>query len=445
MSKYTILVVDDNKSILTAVRMLLEHTFERVITTPTPHSILHTLESEAVDVVLLDMNFSAGLNTGNEGLFHLREIKKHFPKIPVVLFTAYADIELAVNGIKEGAADFVVKPWDNDKLVATLRNVCESGREEMQENKAALSRMTGLFWGGSPAMRDIRSLVEKIARTEASVLISGENGTGKSLLASEIHRLSLCASKPLVTVDLGAISESLFESELFGHVKGAFTDAKSDRVGKLEEAHGTTLFLDEIGNLAFPLQAKLLTAIQQKTITRVGSNKTIPVDFRLVCATNQRLQEKVQRGEFREDLFYRINTIHFEIPPLRKRPEDIVPLAENFIRHFAEKYHRQASSLTSEAADKLRNYPWYGNIRELEHAVEKAVIISDGMQLDAADFQLMPSKPKTDEVGATTLEEMEIALIRRTIDQCSGNLSVVASTLGITRQTLYNKMKKYGL
>ena len=309
MSKYTILVVDDNKSILTAVRMLLEHTFERVITTPTPHSILHTLESEAVDVVLLDMNFSAGLNTGNEGLFHLREIKKHFPKIPVVLFTAYADIELAVNGIKEGAADFVVKPWDNDKLVATLRNVCESGREEMQENKAALSRMTGLFWGGSPAMRDIRSLVEKIARTEASVLISGENGTGKSLLASEIHRLSLCASKPLVTVDLGAISESLFESELFGHEKGAFTGAHQRQIGRFEAADHGTIFLDEISEISPAMQMKLLRALETRTVTRLGGNEAIKTDIRIVAATNRDLEQYVAEGKFREDLYYRLNVV----------------------------------------------------------------------------------------------------------------------------------------
>ena len=438
----TIIIVDDNRNVLAALKLLLEREFRQVVALPAPNTLLRQLEATPPDVVLLDMNFSAGLNTGNEGLFWLREIKAHHPTLPVVLFTAYADIELAVAGMKEGAADFVVKPWDNERLIAALTRACKSGKETA---KRSATPDSPLFWSDSPTMRDLRLMVEKIAPTDAAILITGENGTGKTLLAKEIHRLSARNDKPFMTVDLGALTESLFESELFGHVKGAFTDAKTDRAGKIEEAAGGTLFLDEIGNLAFPQQAKLLTVIQQRTVTRVGSNKNVPVDFRLVCATNQKLDEKVLRGEFREDLYYRVNTIHLEIPPLRERPDDILPLAERFLTVFAEKYHKPGLKLSPEAARKLTDHPWYGNIRELEHAVEKAVIIADGNTLLAGDFQLTVPAQRTDAPEATTLEEMEAEMIRKCVAKCAGNLTAVATTLGITRQTLYNKMKKYGI
>ena len=438
----TIIIVDDNRNVLAAVRLLLEREFRQVITLPSPNTLLRQIETEYPDVVLLDMNFSAGLNTGNEGLYWLREIKQRFPQLPVVLFTAYADIELAVAGMKEGAADFVVKPWDNDRLIATLVRACTK-RTALKCTEKADSAVP--FWGNSTAMQELKFMVGKIAPTDASILITGENGTGKSLLAKAIHRLSSRSEKPLVNVDLGAITETLFESELFGHVKGAFTDAKTDRAGKIEEADGGTLFLDEIGNLAFPQQAKLLTVIQNRTVTRVGSNKAVPVDFRLVCATNQKLDEKVLRGEFREDLYYRVNTIHLEIPPLRERPEDILPFADLFVQRFAEKYDKTGISLSEEASRKLQLHPWYGNIRELEHAMEHAVIVSDGKTLREQDFRLSAS-PKRDNVQeVTTLEEMEAEMIRKCIAKCGGNLSAVATTLGITRQTLYNKMKKYGI
>ena len=438
----TILIVDDNRNVLAALKLLLEREFRQVIALPSPNTLLRQLEATPPDVVLLDMNFSAGLNTGNEGLYWLREIKRHYPQLPVVLFTAYADIELAVAGMKEGAADFVVKPWDNDRLIATLMRACTI-RTAQKRTENADSAVP--FWGNSTAMQELKLMVEKIAPTDASILITGENGTGKSLLAKAIHQYSSRSEKPLVNVDLGAITETLFESELFGHVKGAFTDAKTDHAGKIEEADGGTLFLDEIGNLAFPQQAKLLTVIQNRTVTRVGSNKNTPVDFRLICATNQKLDEKVLRGEFREDLYYRVNTIHLEIPPLRERPEDIQPLAEQFLKRFAEKYHKPELRLSPEAARKLQTHPWYGNIRELEHAMEHAVIVCDGTELHEHVFRLTASQPKDKMQEVTTLEEMEAEMIRKSIAKCGGNLSAVASTLGITRQTLYNKMKKYGV
>ena len=360
----------------------------------------------------------------------------------MVLFTAYADIELAVAGMKAGAADFVMKPWDNERLIAAITRACKS---EKETTKRSATSDSPLFWSDSPAMHDLRLMVEKIAPTDAAILITGENGTGKTLLAKEIHRLSARDDKPFVTVDLGALTETLFESELFGHVKGAFTDAKTDRAGKIEEAAGGTLFLDEIGNLAFPQQAKLLTVIQQRMVTRVGSNKAVPVDFRLICATNQKLDEKVLRGEFREDLYYRINTIHLEIPPLRDRREDIVPFAERFLRGFAEKYCKPGLKLSPEAAHKLTNHPWYGNIRELEHAVEQAVIVCDGSELRERDFHLTIPILKDNTQKINTLDEMEAEMIRKCMSRCAGNLTAVAATLGITRQTLYNKMKKYGI
>ncbi len=440
--KNTIIIVDDNRNVLAAVKLLLEREFRQVIALPSPNTLLRQIDATPPEVVLLDMNFSAGLNTGNEGLYWLREIKSRYPQLPVVLFTAYADIELAVAGMKEGAADFVVKPWDNELLIATLTRACTRRTAPKHAEKAD---SVVPFWGNSTAMQELKLMVDKIAPTDASILITGENGTGKSLLAKAIHQCSSRSEKPLVNVDLGAITETLFESELFGHVKGAFTDAKTDRPGKIEEADGGTLFLDEIGNLAFPQQAKMLTVIQNRTVTRVGSNKNTPVDFRLICATNQKLDEKVLRGEFREDLYYRINTIHLEIPPLRERPEDILPIAEKFLRRFAEKYNKTGVSLSEEAARKLQTHPWYGNIRELEHAMEHAVIVSDGKTLHEHNFRLSVS-PKRDNVQEiTTLEEMEAEMIQKCITKCGGNLSAVAATLGITRQTLYNKMKKYGV
>ena len=446
----TILVVDDNKGILTAVQMLLGTCFEKVITISTPNKIKATLHDENIDVVLLDMNFSAGINTGNEGLFWLSEIKKEDASIQVVLFTAYADIDLAVRGIKEGAADFVVKPWDNAKLLETLKtayNIRTANRKgiSIATDKLVVSKESGMFWGESNAMQQLRSLIEKVARTDANILVTGENGTGKEMLAREIHLLSNRKKETLVPVDMGAITETLFESELFGHVKGAFTDARADRPGKFEVANKGTLFLDEIGNLSYHLQAKLLTALQRRSIVRVGSNTPIPVNIRLICATNRDLQEMVQKRDFREDLLYRINTIHVEIPPLRERPEDIVPLTEIFLSKYTKIYGKTAMCLSLDAKEKLKAQPWFGNIRELEHTIEKAVIIAERSVLDGNDFDFPRAKKKPVTKEATTLEEMEYNMIKNAMDKYSGNLSLVASQLGISRQTLYNKIKRYEL
>lgn len=444
----TILIVDDNRNILTTVRMLLESVFANIITIANPNSIPAKLREEHPDVVLLDMNFSSGINSGNEGLFWLREIKSLSPKTEVVLFTAYADIQLAVTGIKEGAADFIVKPFDNGKMISTLT-------EARDKNKAAdkaAGKLGGknaqgmMYWGESEVMTDLRHVVEKVAATDANILITGENGTGKEVLANEIHRLSARSGKKMLPVDMGAISETLFESELFGHVKGAFTDAKVDKPGKFELADGSTIFLDEIGNLSYSLQAKLLTALQRRSIVRVGGSIQIPVDVRLVCATNRNLQQMVNDGEFREDLLYRINTIHLELPALRQRKADIVPLANRFLRQYGDIYNKTNLRFSDEAERKLISLPWYGNIRELQHAIEKAVILSDGGMISADDIdggnQTRREKPLEE---VQTLDEMESRMIEKTIKECEGNLSVVAARLGISRQTLYNKIKRYGL
>lgn len=437
-----IIVVDDNKGVLTALQLLLKKYFNEVITLSSPNNLLPALRNEPAEVILLDMNFTAGINSGNEGLFWLHEIKKVNPHIPVVLFTAYADIDLAVKGIKEGATDFVVKPWDNDKMVETLIAACSKKKKSSKEKTE--TGTPGMYWGESPAMRQVRALVEKVAATDANILITGENGTGKEVLAREIHSLSLRKQQPMIAVDMGAITETLFESELFGHTKGAFTDAHTDRAGKFEIADNGTLFLDEIGNLPYHLQAKLLTVLQRRSVIRVGSNTPIPVNIRLVCATNRNLQEMVNKEEFREDLLYRINTIHIEIPSLRERKEDIIPLSEIFLARFCQQYGKRSMKLSNEAKEKLISHPWYGNIRELEHALEKAVIISDGTILSGSSFQL-PQKKEMPESAVSTLEEMELKMIQKAIDKCKGNLSAVASQLGITRQTLYNKMKKFNL
>ena len=439
-----ILIVDDNRGVLTALQLLLKPYFDKITTLSSPVTLPGTLREDTWKVVLLDMNFTSGINTGNEGLYWLHEIKKQYPSLPVVLFTAYADIDLAVRGIKEGATDFVVKPWENGKLVETLLNAAQDTPTSGKKKATAATAVSSMYWGESSAMQQLRMLVEKVAVTDANILITGENGTGKEMLAREIHALSTRHHKEMISVDMGAITESLFESELFGHMKGSFTDAHADRPGKFESADHSTLFLDEIGNLPYHLQAKLLTAIQRRSIVRVGSNEPLPINIRLICATNRNLQEMVDRSEFREDLLYRINTIHVEIPPLRERKEDIVPLAERFITRFCKQYDKAPINLSPSAKEKLTAHPWYGNIRELEHAIEKAVIINDGTLIPAELFQL-PRRTEMPDTAASTLEEMEMRMIQKALEKCNGNLSAVATQLGITRQTLYNKMKKFGL
>ena len=438
--KKTLLVVDDNKDVLSAVRMLMRPKVDEVITESNPSSIPNLLQKHKPQVVLLDMNFRATINTGNEGLFWLREIKRIAPETSVVLFTAYADVALAVEGMKIGATDFIVKPFDNTNLSDTLLNAFGSGTKKTQQ-KASTPQM---LWGESPEMQRVRMLVERVAPTDANILITGENGTGKDLLAREIHRLSNRSSGPIEIVDMGAVIETLFESELYGHAKGAFTDAKADRAGKFETAHGGTLFLDEIGNLPYHLQAKLLTSLQQRKIIRVGTNTPRDIDIRLICATNRNLPQMVAEGEFRQDLFYRINTVTIELPPLRNRPEDIPALVDLFVKKYSGIYSKPEVKVSEDAMKRLCSQSWPGNIRQLEHTVEKALILSDGATLGLHDFDIHDSQIATSG-QSTTLESMERNAITNAIKLHSGNMSEVARHLGITRQTLYNKLRKYGI
>ena len=461
--KGKILIVDDNLGIRQALKILLPMHFEEVEAIPSPSTLVSTLERFRPDVVLLDMNFNTSINTGNEGLYWAGEIKKMVPEVEVVLFTAYADIQLAVEGMKRGAFDFIVKPWDNEKLVATLTAARDKARKAMgRDSSASNLKKTGpdpergegtMFWGTSKPMAAIKRTVDKIASTDATVLITGENGTGKDVLAREIHALSLRSGNPMVAVDAGAITETLFESELFGHVKGAFTDAHTDHVGKFEQADGGTLFLDEIGNIPLHLQAKLLRVIQNRSVVRVGGSKAIPVNIRLICATNMDLAELVREGRFREDLYYRINTVHIVLPPLRERKEDIVPLAERFIGQFAEKYHRPVAGLDDSAKLALENARWSGNIRELQNVMEKAVILSEpsatmseAKHLTAKDLEIdFSPQPGSGLNGAGIRGEAEESLVREAVERCNGNISAAAKMLGISRPTMYAKMKKYGL
>lgn len=454
MKKGNILIVDDNKNVLSALRILLSDYFENIVLLTSPNTLMSELWDKNPDVVLLDMNFSAGINSGNEGLFWLSEIKKADEELPVVLFTAYADIDFAVKALKGGATDFVVKPWDNAKLLATLQSAysLRQSRKEvkkLREKQSVLNRdiqkEEDICWGKSPAMQRLLTMIKKVAVTDANVLITGENGTGKELIAKMIHRYSPRAAETLISVDMGAVTETLFESELFGHVKGAFTDAKADRSGKFEAADGGSLFLDEIGNLSYPLQAKLLSALQTRHITRVGSNKSISVDIRLISATNKNLFKSVKEGEFREDLLYRINTIHLEVPPLRERREDIPQLADFFLRRLARKYGKSDLKLGEKTLCKLESYAWPGNVRELEHAIEKAVILSDNQELQPNDFYMRTPDETSFVVESFTLEEMEKILIEKALRKYDNNISAVAAELGISRPTLYSKIRKYEL
>lgn len=446
--KGKILVVDDNSGIRAALKLLLPMHFAEVELIPSPKEIISRMAEFRPDVVLLDMNFHTDINTGNEGLYWLSEIKKRCPDIEVVLFTAYADIALAVEGMKRGAFDFIVKPWENEKLIETLKQAYANRNKDSHEAVQTPASSIQMHWGKGPAMSAIHKTIEKISSTDASVLITGENGTGKDVLAGEIHRKSTRSLRPMVCVDAGAVTETLFESELFGHVKGAFTDAHSDHIGKFEQADGGTLFLDEIGNIPLHLQAKLLRAIQNRSITRVGDTKAIPIDIRLICATNKNIEQMVRDGEFREDLYYRINTMHLHLPALRERTDEIVPLAEMFIARYADKYRRSVSGLTPEAAELLKNHYWSGNIRELQNCIEKAVILCDGNIISASDVELQAMKAvqSTAEMsGNETLEETEEKTIRAALNRFGGNLSMVAKSLDISRPTLYAKLKKYNI
>lgn len=435
--KGTLLIVDDNRNVVNSVKLLMCREVDNIITASLPDCIPELIRKHHPQVILLDMNFRASVNTGNEGLYWLREIQRISPNTAVILFTAYADVALAVEGMKLGAADFIVKPFDNSVLVSSIKKA-------FGDKKAPKSKtQSKMIWGNTQAMKELKNIVERVAVTDANILIIGENGTGKDLLAREIHNLSLRSSGPLEIVDMGAIIESLFESELYGSVKGAYTDAKTDRAGKFETAHGGSLFLDEIGNLPYHLQAKLLTSIQQKQIIRVGSNTPRPIDIRLICATNSNLTQMVDEGKFRQDLFYRINTITLKLPSLRERADDIPEFVDLFLEKYAKAYAKEKPNVTDDAIRRLSALHWPGNIRQLEHVVEKALIMNDNKTLCFEDFDVYENSLSTTKESSGTLEEMEKNAIIIAIRKHSGNMTEVARQLGITRQTLYNKIKKY--
>jgi len=451
-----VLVVDDNEDVLVAVRIFLKRHVEEVVTESDPVLIPDLIEGSGFDAVLLDMNFKRDITSGEEGFHWLGRIREIAPATVVIFMTAYADIDMAVRAIKEGATDFIVKPWKDEKLLATVLAAVELGRSRREVNNLRcrerrlsedLDQPFHDFIGRSEAMRDVFEAIGKVAVTDANVLITGENGTGKELAARAIHRQSARADQPFVTVDMGALSGTLFESELFGHVKGAFTDAAEDRPGRFEIASGGTLFLDEIGNLPAGLQTKLLSALQNREVTRVGSNTSRPVDIRLICATNMSLLEMADEGLFRQDLLYRINTVNIEIPPLRERVEDIPRLAEHFLSIYSRKYRKPGARFSNAALKKLEGYRWPGNVRELKHAIERAVIMSGSDVLKPEDFPF-PSPAKQGEgtvIESFNLDEVERAVIEKAMRTFGGNVSMVARELGISRAALYRRLEKYGL
>lgn len=450
-----ILIVDDDADILLTVKLVLKGRFQHITTENDPHRISSILEQDHYHVVLLDMNFTAGFTSGKEGLRWLKKIKKMSPATEVVLMTAYGEIGLAVQAMKYGAADFVVKPWENEQLEETIVAAWRASTEPPEPVTPAVSAKGGMapvasardpyeMIGTSPAMQKVFSMIGKVARTDANILILGENGTGKELVARALHRQSVRADQPFVHVDLGAVPESLFEAELFGHVKGAFTDAREDRAGRFEAAIGGTLFLDEIGNLSLPLQAKLLSALQSRMVTRVGSNRPVSIDIRLICATNMPLYEMVKDKEFRQDLIYRINTVEVMLPPLRERQSDIPLLVQHFLAIYHEKYQGETIVADEAVLQRMQAYGWPGNIRELQHAVERAVIMGDSDSLVPMSLSHGVAEPLV-ESPDLNLEEVEKAAIKNAINKHQGNISKAAKELGLGRTTLYRKMTKYGL
>jgi DNA-binding NtrC family response regulator len=450
-----LLIVDDNPAVVRSLHLFLKSRFSRVITATDPGKLPQLLQSERPDVILLDMNFTAGEISGREGMKWLRRILASDPDVSVVFITAYGGIDLAVQAIREGAVDFVLKPWDNQKLYTTLKTALALRRSRQRIRDLSVKQSTlssdidrefQFLRGNSHAMQSVQSAISKVARTDANVLITGENGTGKEVVARELHRNSPRAGEIFLSIDLSTISESLFESELFGHKKGSFTDAREDRAGKFAAASGGTLFLDEIGNLSLPLQSKLLNVLQNREVIPVGSNVPVPIDIRLICATNKNLDQMMEDDLFRRDLYFRINTIQIEIPPLRERGEDITALAMQFLEVYSRKYGKPGLRFTSGSLDRIRNHDWPGNVRELKHAVEKAVILSEsailGPDLLGLDRQ---ARLYGDIRGERTMEDYEREIIEKILRKHAGNISQTASELNLSRQTLYRKIQRYGL
>jgi DNA-binding NtrC family response regulator len=448
LKKATVLIVDDDPDVLTAVKLLLKPETQEIITEKNPENLNSLLQRNQVDLVLLDMNFNSAINTGNEGIYWLRKIKEWKPNVSVVMITAYGDIDLAVRSLKEGANDFVVKPWHNEKLIDTIKDLLDK-KEGVKTSKPlkGVSGQTSIL-GESEVMENIFHKVNKIAPTDANILILGENGTGKDLMAKAIHERSLRADKPFVKVDVGALTDSLFESELFGHKKGAYTDAREDRMGRFEEAEGGTLFLDEIGNISLQQQAKLLTVLQNRQVTRLGTNKAIDINIRLICATNVPLHELANENHFRKDLIYRINTVEINMPPLRKRNEDIVILARHFAKLYTSKYLKPTMDFELAALQKLKMYNYPGNVRELQYTIERAVIMADEHILRADDliFSILETPGESiineDNIQLSTLEKNAIL---RVIEKHSGNITRAAKELGLTRTALYRRLSKYDI
>ncbi|MEP1094438.1 MAG: sigma-54 dependent transcriptional regulator [Cyclobacteriaceae bacterium] len=452
-----ILIIDDDEDVLLAAKMLLKKHIKEVVIEKDPRKIPFLLNNDSFDVILLDMNFSQDTTSGKEGFYWLEQILDKDPDSVVILITAFGDVEMAVKALKAGATDFVLKPWQNEKLLATLSSASQLKKSRKQVTRLKQTSKTLQedsnqafkdIIGNSDAIKKVFKLIDKVAATEANVLILGENGTGKELIARAIHQKSLRKDMPFIGVDMGAITESLFESELFGHKKGSFTDAKEDRAGRFEVASGGTLFLDEIGNLSQPLQSKLLTALQNRRVTRIGSNQEVDVDIRLICATNMPVYEMVNDNSFRQDLLYRINTVEINLPPLRERMEDMEKLANHFTKSYATKYRKNISEVAESTVAKLQKYPWPGNIRELQHAIERAIIMSDNSQLMPDDFFFLSQKPESSvslEPDTYNLDDMERTAIQKMINKHEGNISKAAKELGLTRASLYRRLEKHDL
>lgn len=440
-----ILVIDDDVDVLTAVKLLLKTEAREVVTEKNPENIRSLLSGKSYDLILLDMNFTSIINTGNEGIFWLKKIREWAPATSVIMITAYGDIDLAVRSLKEGATDFIVKPWHNEKLISTIREILEKKKQQGNATPAPTEPEKELL-GSSSVMQELLIKINKVAPTDANVLILGENGTGKDLIAKALHERSLRAKQPFIKVDMGALTESLFESELFGHKKGAFTDAKEDRIGRFEAAQGGTLFLDEIGNITLQQQSKLLSALQNRQIMRVGSNQAIPIDIRLICATNMPISELANENRFRKDLIYRINTVELLIPSLRKRGNDVLEIARHFVKLYGSKYLKPSLILTPAAEEKLLHYTFPGNVRELQYTIERAVIMSEQERLEPDDLLFSSLEQIAGDTTAAEdmkLSTMEKNTILRVIEKHHGNISKAAKELGITRTALYRRLNKY--
>jgi len=450
LKNISVLIIDDDVDILTAVRLLLKPEVKEVVTEKNPENIRSLLAKQSFDVILLDMNYNSSMNTGNEGFYWLKKIREWKSLASVIMITAYGDIDLAIRSLKEGAFDFMVKPWHNEKLISTIQGAIKNKNAKPIDAKSSLSTTVtnNEILGESDPMKEIFYKIQKIAPTDANILILGENGTGKDLIAKAIHQHSLRSNKPFIKVDVGALTESLFESELFGHKKGAFTDAREDREGRFEAANGGTLFLDEIGNISLYQQAKLLSVLQNRQVTRLGSNISTPVDIRLICATNVSMTDLANESRFRKDLIYRINTVELIVPPLRKRSTDILLLANHFSKIYSNKYLKPGLDFQKDAIEKLLSYHYPGNVRELQYVIERGVIMSDGIVLEAKDIIFSPIESSVrvnEEMGNTNLGAMEKNTILKVIEKHGGNISKAAKELGITRTALYRRLNKYDI